>query len=177
MRPPTGRPESWNRCCCSHTTPRTAKPPLDRLSGLCRRLGIDAEQLVRVTDHFARATVLAANDLNASLVIAACDAERWVEAVSLATPAPVAIVHGTLDRPLRTVRVVAGGEGAAGAIAAELAAAVPARQRHTEGEVAIIAVTEWEGLAQAPPDGGGLVLVPDGLVPARAGRGGMTRLR
>lgn len=83
-------------------------------------------------------------------MIAVCDAERWVEAASLATPAPVAIVHRTLDRPLRTVRVVAAGEGAAGAIAAELAAAVPARQRHTEGEVAIIAVTEWDRLAQAP---------------------------
>ena len=79
-----------------------------------------------MTDHFARATVLAANDFDASLVIAVCDAEPWAEAVSLAAPAPVAIVHGALDRPLNTLRVVASGDGAAGAIAAELAAAAPA---------------------------------------------------
>ena len=138
---------------------------LDRLSGLCRRLGIDTDPEVRVTERYAQTTVHAAHDLDASLVIAIGDAQPWAEAVSLAVPAPVAIVQGTLDRPLRTVRVVASGDGAAGAIASQLAAAAPTAVANAAGEVAIVAVSEGPGRAQQPPEGGALVLVHDALLP------------
>ncbi len=150
---------------------------LDRLAGISVRLGLDVDPVVRVTDHTARTVVLAANDLRASLVIAVVDGteERWAETVSLAAAAPVAIVRGTLDKPLDAVRVVAaGGAGTAADVAARLAACVPsAAQRVTAGseliqpgDVWFGAVSGWERLeSMRPPDGATLVLIPEGLVP------------
>ena len=74
-------------------------------------------------------------------------------------------MHGTLDRPLRMVRLVASGDGAAGAIAAELAAAAPTAHANAAGEVAIVAISKYPKLAQQPPEGGALVLVHDALLP------------
>ena len=144
---------------------------LDRLHGLCRRLGIDADPAIRITDHRPRAAVLAANDLEASLLLVAgdCD-EPWADVAPLAA-APVAIVRGAQDRPLQTVRVVErdGEDG----VAARIAAAVPARAeraRHdvlpSELEARDVAITDvagWDALTgPAPPDDVGLVLVTDG---------------
>ncbi|MEZ5078880.1 MAG: cation:proton antiporter [Solirubrobacterales bacterium] len=159
---------------------------LDRLSGICRRLGIDADPVVRVSDHEARTAVLAANDLDASLVIAVEGSgegggEGWSEAVALALPAPVAIVRGQLDLPLEEARVLAAADGAhpAGTVVAELVAALTGVAASLDGdglgadlaalgdgEVAIAAVTGWEPLAALrPPAGAAAVLVPDGLLP------------
>ena len=144
---------------------------VDRLHGLCRRLGIDADPAMRVTDHGPRTAVLAANDLEASLLLVAgdCD-EPWAEVASLAAT-PVAIVRGAQDRPLQTVRIVER-EGEDG-IAAHIAAALPGRAERVRrdalpGEleprdVAIAAVDGWDALTgPAPPDDVGLVLVTDG---------------
>jgi Na+:H+ antiporter len=152
---------------------------IERLHALCRRLGIDADPAVRVTDHFGRAAILAANDRDASLVIAVGDGEesRWAEAVSLGAYAPVAIVRGSLDRPLRTLRVVPPPEH--DGVAAGLAAAVPDRALSDaphdgqtivdglrEGDVAIAAVDGWDRLENLrPPAGAALVLVPAQLLP------------
>ena len=43
---------------------------LGELATLCRRLGIDADPQIRVTDHFARAILHAASDRDASMVLA-----------------------------------------------------------------------------------------------------------
>jgi Kef-type K+ transport system membrane component KefB len=144
---------------------------IDRLLGLCRRLGIDADPGMRVTDHRPRAAILAANDLEASLLLVAgdCD-EPWADAASLAA-APVVVVRGAQDRPLQTVRVVER-EGEDG-IAARIAATLPGRAERVSRDalpgdleprdVAIAAVDGWDALAgPAPPDDVGLVLVTDG---------------
>ena len=82
----------------------------------------------------ARAAVLAANDVEASLVIAVenNDHERWAETLALAVPAPVVIVRGAIDQSLSTMRFVGPvpPDDAAGAIAAELMATVPSRAEH-----------------------------------------------
>ena len=144
---------------------------VDRLLGLCRRLGIDADPAMRVTDHAPRSAVLAANDLEATLLLVAGDcAEPWADVASLAA-APVAIVRGAQDRPLQTVRIVER-EGEDG-VAARIAAALPGRAERVQrdalpGEleardVAIAAVEGWDALTgPSPPDDVGLVLVTDG---------------
>jgi Kef-type K+ transport system membrane component KefB len=164
-------------------TSRTRQADLDRLSGLCRRLSIDTDPAVRVTDHMARAAVLAANDVEASLVIAVenNDHERWAETLALAVPAPVVVVRGAIDQSLSTMRFVGPvpPDDAAGAIAAELMATVPARAEHArladgrtltgleQGDVAIAVVKGWDRLTGLhPPDGAAMVLVPDGLLPS-----------
>ena len=140
---------------------------------------------MRAADHAARAAVLAANDRHASLVIAVGEGAdaRWAEAVTLAAHAPVAIVRGALDRPLRTLRVVPPPQ--TDGVAAGLAAAVPAGARRgaphdgaaivdslQQGDVAVAAVTDWEQLEKLhPPDGAALVLVPDELLPDGATAG------
>lgn len=166
---------------------------LDRLTGMCRRLGIDTDPTVRATDHGARTTVLAANDLDASLVLAVGSGrdERWAETVALAVPAPVAIVRGDIDRPLSDALVVAlaSGATAAGSVAADLVTAAsdgnqrdrdgdrgddhgetgsgPESHRPLEpGEIGVAGVSGWDALAELiPAEGAGLVLVPDGLLP------------
>jgi hypothetical protein len=143
------------------------------------RLGLDLDPVVRVTHHPARTNVRAATDLRASLVIAVVGGDaRWAETVSLAAPAPVAIVRGTIDEPLAAVRVIApAAAGGAADVAAKIAATVPSAAQRvtgeedelTAGDVWFAAVDGWDGLASVdPPDGAALVLVPDGLVPATA---------
>ncbi len=162
---------------------RTRQADLDRLSGLCRRLSIDTDPAVRVTDHMARAAVLAANDVDASLVIAVenNDHERWAETMALVVPAPVVIVRGAIDQPLSTMRFVGPTplDDAAGAVAAELLDTLPARAGRAtrdgdgalgglaKGDVAISVVRGWDRLTSLqPPDGAAMVLVPDGLLPS-----------
>jgi Kef-type K+ transport system membrane component KefB len=162
---------------------RTRQADLDRLNGLCRRLSIDTDPAVRVTDHMARAAVLAANDVEASLVIAVenNDHERWAETLALVVPAPVVVVRGAIDQSLSTMRFVGPTppDDPAGAIAAELMATVPARAEHASledaqtlgglepGDVAIAVVNGWDPLTGLhPPEGAAMVLVPDGLLPS-----------
>ena len=94
-------------------------------------------------------------------------------------PAPVIVVRGELDRPLRLVRLVApepgrgrggvagGGAGRRRAARAGADGRRPRRDRGLEpGDVAIAPVESWDELARAyPPDGAVLVAVPDGLLP------------
>ena len=158
---------------------------LGELATLCRRLGIDADPQIRVTDHFARAVLHAASDRNASMVLAVDgeagrdSTQSWADIVALTLPAPVIVVRGQLDRPLRLVRLVAPepAEGAASSLAAELVAAVPREPEPMAagpdgiaelepGDVAIAPVDSWDELARAyPPEGAVLVAVPDGLLP------------
>ena len=108
--------------------PARRRADLDRLDGLCHRLGIDTEPMLRVTDHRARSTMLAASDFLASMVIAVGPADdRWAETVTLHERAPVAIVQGTLDRPLTAIECVttAPASDAAGAIVSELISVMP----------------------------------------------------
>ena len=165
------------------TRGRMRHADLDRLDGLCRRLSIDTDPAVRVTDHMARAAVLAASDVDASLVIAVenTDHQRWVETLALAVPAPVVILRGAIDQSLHTMRFIAPPppDDAAGAVAAELFATVPPRARRSNqdangalgelehGDVAIAVVNGWDRLRSLhPPDGAAMVLVPDGLLPS-----------
>jgi Sodium/hydrogen exchanger family len=162
---------------------RRRQADLDRLSGLCRRLSIDTDPSVRVTDHMARAAVLAANDVGASLVIAVenNDHERWAETLALVVPAPVVIVRGAIDQSLSTIRFVGPTppDDEAGAVAAELLDTVPARARRAnreadgaldgleKGDVAIAVVKGWDRLTSLhPPEGAAMMLVPQGLLPS-----------
>ena len=154
---------------------------LDRLDGICRRLGIDADPSVRASVHHARTTVLAANSFESSLVLAVGGGieHGWEEDLAVSSPAPVAIVWGTVDRPLGEVHVVAldPGAAAAGTVAAELAAAasqdgedVGHLDSHLSlrpGDLGIAGVSGWDELSRiSPEEDTGLVLVPGVLLPA-----------
>ncbi|MFZ0384222.1 MAG: cation:proton antiporter [Solirubrobacteraceae bacterium] len=152
---------------------------VDRLDGLCHRLGIDTEPALRVTDHRARATMLAASDFLASMVIAVGPADdRWAETVAVHERAPVAIIEGALDRPLAAVECVATAPASdsAGAVVSELLAVMPTAVAINEttdiamiarlqpGQLGIATVGEWDRLtAVRPPDGAALLLVPEAL--------------
>ncbi len=163
---------------------------LDRIAGLCSRLAIDADPTRRVTDRYARATILAAADFDASLVIvvegeggAASDPD-WAGAVALATSAPVAIVRGVSDLPLARFHLLAGesDEGPAGQIAADILAALPGGAGPLEsaapaeevsrldgGTLAVVRTRGWAALSSlSPPSGSALILVPEDLVPSQA---------
>jgi hypothetical protein len=158
---------------------------LDRLRGVCSRLGVDADPAARVTEEDARTTVLAASDFEASLVLVVEGTHDggaepdWAGAVALATSAPVAIVRGVVDSPLAKGRVVAEEfeGGPAERIVAEMLSAMPRRSSNGKraqaaaelvpGDLAVVRVADWTTLATAQPaPGAGLVLVPDDLVPA-----------
>jgi hypothetical protein len=170
---------------------RDHQPELDRLSGACRRLGIDADPVARLTDDVAQSVLHAAGEHAASLVLVVGDGPeaRWAEAVSWGAVAPVAIVRGNLDRPLRVTRPVAPAPGEDGGddVAASLAAAWPRSPERESGDapaivgalseddVAILAVSGWDRLADLqPPDGAAVVLVPAELVPPALRDGALT---
>ena len=163
----------------------TRRADMDRLAGLCHRLGIDTEPVLRVTDHRARSTMLAASDFLASMVIAVGPAdERWAETVALHERAPVSIVQGTLDRPLTAIECVATppASDAAGAVMSELISVMPTDVRVSDGDtdgialisrlepgqLAITAVADWDLLtAVRAPDGAALLLIPEALAQRR----------
>jgi Kef-type K+ transport system membrane component KefB len=160
--------------------PHRRRADLDRLDGLCHRLGIDTEPILRVTDHRARSTMLAASDLLASMVIAVSPAdEGWAETVALHERAPVAIVQGTLDRPLASVDCVASAPArdAAGAVVSEMISVMPTDVSVADvdddqlisglgpGQLGITAVAHWDRLtAVRAPEGAALLLIPEALV-------------
>lgn len=163
---------------------RARQAELDQLNGTCRRLGIDVDPELRVTDHFSRAAILDANSFDSSLVLAVGDLndEPWQDLVSLSSPSPVAIVQGAIDRPLSRseVLVARSNQEAPDALVAEIAAALTARESDPQGEssngvhaaltadqVAILPVAEWSELSGLDPvEGSGVVLLPAGLIPA-----------
>ena len=171
---PSARRASSTSSGCSR--PPRPPPPrqaeLDRLHGLCRRLGIDADPAIRVTDHVRRAAVLRRQRPRG--VAAArrrrLPRARWADVAPLAA-APVAIVRGAQDRPLQTVR---GASSATARTASRRGSPPPsrhgpsARATTASGEleardVAITDVAGWDALTgPAPPDDVGLVLVTDG---------------
>jgi Kef-type K+ transport system membrane component KefB len=160
--------------------PARRRADLDRLDGLCHRLGIDTEPALRVTDHRARSTMLAASDFLASMVIAVGPAdERWAETVALHERAPVSIIQGTLDRPLTAIECVTTtpASDATGAVISELISVMPTDvntvdtdsdtliNRLEPGQLAITAVTDWDRLTAArAPEGAALLLIPEALV-------------
>ena len=149
--------------------PTRRRADLDRLDGLCHRLGIDTEPMLRVTDHRARSTMLAASDFLASMVIAVGPADdRWAETHALHERAPVAIIQGTLDRPLAAIECLAPAPASdpAGAVISELIAVMPTAVRTINsddqtlitrlepGQLAITTITDWDQLSAArAPDG------------------------
>ena len=159
---------------------RGRRADLDRLDGLCHRLGIDTEPTLRVTDHQARSTMLAASDFLASMVIAVGRADdRWAETVGLHERAPVAIVQGALDRPLTAIDCfsTAPADDAAGAVVSELISAMPTDvnlgdthsstliSRLKPGQLAITTAADWNQFTTArAPDGAALLLIPEPLV-------------
>jgi Kef-type K+ transport system membrane component KefB len=159
---------------------RRRRADLDRLDGLCHRLGIDTEPALRVTDHRARSTMLAASDFLASMVIAVGPADdRWSETVALHERAPVAIIQGTLDRPLTAIECVTTtpASDAVGAVISELISVMPADVSTVEtdldtlitrlepGQLAITTITGWDRLTAArAPNGAALLLIPEALV-------------
>ena len=162
----------------SDTTRRRAD--MDRLDGLCHRLGIDTEPALRVTDHRARSTMLAASDFLASMVLAVGSAnDRWADTVALHERAPVSIIQGILDRPLTALDCLATTptRDAAGAVASELISVIPTEVslsdtdaialvgRLKPGQLAIIAIADWDRLTTLrAPDGAALVLIPEPLM-------------
>ena len=164
---------------------RSRRADLDRLDGLCHRLGIDTEPTLRVTDHQARSTMLAASDFLASMVIAVGPAdERWAETVGLHERAPVAIVQGALDRPLTGIDcfATASKRDAAGAVVSELISVMPTEVRISDadsdtligrlkpGQLAIADVADWSQLITArAPNGTALVLIPAALASQTVG--------
>jgi Kef-type K+ transport system membrane component KefB len=160
--------------------PARRRADLDRLDGLCHRLGIDTEPALRVTDHRARSTMLAASDFLASMVIAVGPADdRWSETVALHERAPVAVIQGTLDRPLTAIECVTTtpASDAVGAVISELISVMPADVSTVEtdsetlitrlepGQLAITTITGWDRLTAArAPNGAALLLIPEALV-------------
>ncbi len=167
----------------SHTGGHERQAGLDRINGMCRRLGIDTDPSVRASVHRARTTMLAANSLESSLVLAVGSGidDGWEEDLAVSSPAPVAIVRGSVDRPLGDVHAVAldARVTAAGTVAAELVAAVSRDSEADEGrqqldshrslepgEVGIAGVSGWDELSEISPGREtGLVLIPDELLP------------
>ena len=159
---------------------------LGELATLCRRLGIDADPQIRVTDHFARAILHAASDRDASMVMAVdgeagreSSTQSWADIVALTLPAP-GDRRARGARPAAAARppgrpragrgrgvVAGGGAGRRRAARAGADGRRPGRHRGLEpGDVAIAPVENWDELARAyPPDGAVLVAVPDGLLP------------
>lgn len=162
---PAGSPEADRRA------------DLDRLDGLCHRLGIDAEPALRVTDHRPRSTMLAASDLLASIVIAAgFGDDDWAETSSLHERAPIAGVHGTLDRPLSAIECVSTSpvDDQAGYVLAELVAVMPTLVSTCEtrgialldqlkpGQLGITRVSDWDALTPVrTPDETALLLLAE----------------
>ena len=158
---------------------RRRRADLDRLDGLCHRLGIDTEPALRVTDHRARSTMLAASDFLASMVIAVGPADaHWAETVGLHERAPVSIVQGALDRPLTAIDCLATtiANDAAGAVVSELISVMPTDVSVTDtygdtlisrlepGQLAITSISGWDRLTAArAPDGAALLLIPEAL--------------
>lgn len=147
---------------------------LDRLTGMCRRLGVDADPSVRVTDNNERATLLAAEEASASLVLAVTEAgsDRWVQAVSKSLTCPVGIVLGDVDSPLGELRVP-GSPGHGNGTLKEIDRAL-ARGRVRQGsvELTLKELEDWAELQdQEPPPGEGLLLVAgrDPASPASSG--------
>jgi Kef-type K+ transport system membrane component KefB len=159
--------------------PARRRADLDRLDGLCHRLGIDTEPTLRVTDHRARSTMLAASDFLASMVIAVGPADdRWAETVALHERAPVAIIEGTLDRPLAAVECVTTTPASdpAGDVVSELISIMPTEvainktndiamiARLQPGQLGIATIADWDRLtAVRAPDGAALLLIPEAL--------------
>ena len=160
---------------------------LDRLDGLCHRLGIDTEPALRVTDHRARSTMLAASDFLASMVIAVGPADdRWAETVALHERAPVSIIQGTLDRPLTAIECIATAPASdhAGAVVSELISVIPTEVAINEtddiamiarlepGQLGITTIRDWDRLtAVGAPDGAAVLLVPEALASPTVGVG------
>ena len=123
--------------------------------------------------------MLAASDFLASMVIAVGPADdRWAETVALRERAPVSIIQGTLDRPLTAIECFATTPASdpAGAVVSELISVMPTAvsirdtdcdtliSRLEPGQFAITAVAGWDRLtAVQPPDGAGLLLIPEAL--------------
>ncbi len=167
---------------------RRRRADLDRLDGLCHRLGIDTEPTLRVTDHRPRSTMLAASDFLASMVIAVGPPDaHWAETTTWHESAPVSIVQGSLDRPLTAIDFFAAAptSGDADSVVTELIAAMPVAVevtgtdaatligRLTSGQLAITTATDWDQLTTARvPEGAALLLVPEALVSHRLDAGG-----
>ena len=144
--------------------PRQRRAELDRLSGTCRRLGIDADPLIRITDNTARTTLFAAHDFNASLVLAVTDPgqEEWVRSVGLKVSCPIAVVLGDVDAPLG--EVVKGEGPDASGLVTDFGDAVESNHRSSDHATVRIRVLDgWSDLpGQAPPEGTGMVLLHPG---------------
>jgi Kef-type K+ transport system membrane component KefB len=154
---------------------------LDRLDGLCHRLGIDTEPVLRVTDHRPRSTMLAASDFVASMVIAVgLAADEWAETAGLHERAAVALVEGTLDRPLATTDCVSipPSSDEAGAVLSELVAVMPTSVnisdtdgagligRLSPGQLGFATLPGWDDLSSArAPSGAALLVVAEALLP------------
>jgi Kef-type K+ transport system membrane component KefB len=165
--------------------PAGRRADLDRLDGLCHRLGIDTEPMLRVTDHRARSTMLAASDFLASMVIAVGPADdRWAETVALHERAPVSIIQGSLDRPLTAIECIATTPAvdSAGTVVSELISVMPTDVSVTDtdtdtlisrlapGQLAITAVADWARLTAArAPEGAALLLIPEALASQTVG--------
>ncbi|MGA7436263.1 MAG: cation:proton antiporter [Solirubrobacterales bacterium] len=163
---------------------RARQSLLDQLNGTCRRLGIDADPEIAVTDHPSRSTILEANGFDSSLVLAVGDMndEPWRDLVSLSAPSPVAIVQGTIDKPIpkSDVVIARSDHDASNALAARIDSAIaktditPVDQDAgqvygalTSGQIAILPVSEWQDLPQLDPvEDSGVVLIPTGLLPS-----------
>jgi Kef-type K+ transport system membrane component KefB len=161
--------------------PQQRRADLDRLDGLCHRLGIDTEPTLRVTDHRPRSTMLAASDLGASMVIAVGFAEdSWAEAARLHERAPVTIIHGALDRPLSAIDCICSQpiHDNAGAVLAELIAVLPGAVTASDArgpelikhlapaQLGITTLTDWAHLpATHPPLEAAALLIAELTMP------------
>jgi hypothetical protein len=110
--------------------------------------------------------------------------DRWAETVALHERAPVAIIEGTLDRPLTAIDCVtsAPASDAAGRIVSELISVMPTDvkvgdadrdallSRLEPGQLAITSVADWDRLTSVQaPDGAALLLIPEALAAQTVG--------
>ena len=175
------------------------QPRLTELREAALIAGVDTDPHLLVHGGLADAVVHAAIEAEASLVLAGESTSggpsafgTWGESVASAAPAPAVILRGRMERidDVHLIRSDPNESPGASAtlLAAELAlriggASVEVRERRDAeairelkpGELVIVPVASWELLAAlpAPPEGAGLLLVPEPAIAFAAAAGNL----
>ena len=177
------------------------QPRLTELREAALIAGVDTDPHLLVHGGLADAVVHASIETEASLVIAGESTSggpsafgTWGESVASAAPAPAVILRGRMER-VDDVHLIQGGPTPTRALAprprcsppssrcASAALSVEVRERRDaeairelkRGELVIVPVASWELLEglPAPPEGAGLLLVPEPAIAFAAAAGNL----